>query len=381
MIAGAGRLVQAQGDLGVSLFATGLVALAFNPLRGHLQRGVNRLLYGQRDEPYAVLADLSQRLGMTPLPASVLPTVALTVAGALKLPSVAVALIHGDEARVVAEVGQPTRAAVTLPLVYQSERVGELQLEPQANEARFGAGELKLLEAVAQQASVAAYAVRLTRELQRSREHLVTAREEERRRLRRDLHDGLGPTLASITLKLDAARNLIGRDPAAVAELLCTLRGQTQATLADIRRLVHALRPPTLDQLGLLGALREQVSSCKGNGVRLTFCAPDAPPSPPAAVEVAVYLIVQEALTNAAQHAQAGRCEVVVRLSERLELEVTDDDLGISPTHPAGVGLHSMRERAEELGGSFAVTARPQGGTRMTASLPLPRPEAPGRDG
>lgn len=150
VVGGLGRLLAAQDDVALSLLATGLTAVAFSPLQERLQRFVNRLLYGQWNEPYAVLSDLSQRLGLTPLPASVLPTVARTVAQALKLPYVAVALIQGDETRVVAEAGKPVWEAVTLPLVYQSERVGELRLEPRVNEAHFGAGELKLLRTVAQ---------------------------------------------------------------------------------------------------------------------------------------------------------------------------------------------------------------------------------------
>jgi len=381
VVGGLGRLLAVQDDVALSLLATGLIAVAFSPLRERLQRAVNRLLYGGRGEPYAVLTDLSQRLGMTLLSASVLPTMTQTIAHALKLPYVAVVLEHGADPHVVAETGKPTHEPLRLPLIYQTERVGELRLEPRVNETRFGVDELKLLKAIAQQASVAAYAVRLTNELQRSRERLVTTREEERRRLRRDLHDGLGPTLASITLKLDAARNLIHKNPVAADDLLRTLKAQTQAAIGDIRQLVYALRPPALDELGLLGALQEQVRKYEGGGLFVTFRAPDALPLLSAAVEVAAYRVVQEALANVLHHAQASRCEVTVRFAERLELGVTDDGIGISPDYRAGVGLHSMRERAEELGGSFAVTARPQGGTCVTASLPVLEGPGEARDG
>ncbi len=367
-IAAAGVLSMGSNDLLVSLLATGVIALAFQPLRFHLQRGVNRLLYGQRDEPYEVLSDLSQRLGAAPLPASVLPAMTETIARALKLPYVAVALEHTGETRVVAEAGRPTQASVTLPLVYQSERVGELRLGLRVNETRFGVGELKLLRAVAQQASVAAYALRLTGDLQHSRVQLVTTREEERRRLRRDLHDGLGPTLASIIMKLDAARNLAHRDPDAADALLAALK--TQGTLADIRQLVYALRPPALDELGLLGALQEQVRKHEGGGLDIFFDAPDTLPALPAAVEVAAYRIVQEALANVLNHAQARRVRVVLRLDAALELEVSDDGVGISPGYRLGVGLHSMRERAEELGGSFSAAPGLGGGVCVRASLP-----------
>jgi signal transduction histidine kinase len=237
--------------------------------------------------------------------------------------------------------------------------------------------------------------LRLTAELQRSRERLVTTREEERRRLRRDLHDGLGPTVASLALKLDAARKLVRRKPEDAEDLLSRLKDQTQDTVVEVRRLVYDLRPPALDDLGLVAAIRQQAEShgfvVEGSSGEtenevaaedgLIFASIEAPedlPSLSAAVEVAAYRIAQEALTNIARHAHAKRCRVrlsVDRAGGALTLEVRDDGVGMPEGRRAGVGLSSMRERAEELGGRCEVEPEPEGGTRVLARLPLPTSE------
>ncbi len=227
---------------------------------------------------------------------------------------------------------------------------------------------------MARQAGVAVHAVRLTADLQRSRERLVTAREEERRRLRRDLHDGLGPTLGSLPMKLDVADDLVEEDPAAARELLRGLKSQARSAVADIRRLVYELRPPALDDLGLVGAVREVAAQHGADGLRASVEAPKMLPPLPAAVEVAAYRIAQEALTNVVRHSGAAECAVRLALGEEcgtLRLEIEDDGIGIGEDRGTGVGLHSMRERAEELGGECVVESPPGGGTRVSASLPI----------
>jgi len=209
-----GSLFHIVDDLPISLVATGVVAVLFQPLRERLQRTVNRLMYGERDEPYAVLSRLGRRLEATLAPEAILPTVVETVAQALKLPYAAVILNSPDGPATVAGQGRPAGELLVLPLVYQGEPLGELRVAARASGESFSPADRHLLEDVAHQAGIAAHAVRLTADLQRSRERLVAAREEERRRMRQDLHDGLGPSLASLTLKLDAARNLVDRDPA-----------------------------------------------------------------------------------------------------------------------------------------------------------------------
>ncbi len=380
VVGGLGTLLQARGNLLISILAAGLVAVIFAPLRDRLQRGVNRLMYGERDDPYVVLSRLGQRLEATLEPGAVLPAVAETVAQALRLPYAAIEVKENGERdgfTVAAAWGSPVDSAVRLPLVYQHEAVGQLVLAPRAPKEAFGLADRRLLDDLARQAGIAAHAVLLTADLQRARERLVAAREEERRRLRRDLHDGLGPQLSSQALTIDAVRALMRRDPDAAEALLLDLKAQAQDAVADIRRLVYALRPPALDDLGLLGALRETAAQYGQNGLRVSVEAPEELPSLPAAVEVAAYRIAQEALTNVVRHAEARGCVVSLELDDAsaLRLEIRDDGRGLPDARAggrAGVGLSSMRERAAELGGSLVAGALPEGGTAVRVVLPLP---------
>jgi signal transduction histidine kinase len=400
-----GSVFHTGSNLAISLLATGLIAVLFQSLRGLLQRGVNRLFYGQRDEPYRVISRLGQRLEATLAPDAVLSVIVETVAQALKLPYAAITLksisatnsvlagsvqgspLKQDEefaiaASYVSKVGgASTRdmllhrpdSLLHLPLLYQSEQIGELLFAARARGESFTPADRRLLDDLARQVGVAVHAARLTADLQQSRERLVTAREEERRRLRRDLHDGLGPVLASITLKLDATRNLLTRNPSAADALLVDLKKQTQSAVADIRRLVYELRPPSLDELGLIQALREQAEQYLYEGLRITIDAPEPLPPLPAAVEVAAYRIVQEAMTNVVRHAQAHTCTIHFALDHGLDVEMCDDGRGIPAGQRAGVGLTSIRERVAELAGRCEIEAVPAGGTRLHVRLPLPK--------
>jgi len=383
VVGGLGVLLQASGSVALSLLGVGMVAMVVQPVRDRLQRAVNRLMYGERDDPYAVLSRLRQRLEATLAPEAVLPAIVETVAQALKLPRAAIALKEENGFKIVAvSPVQPLASASpiqdtgdageVLPLIYQGEIVGQFIFSPRAPGETFTVAERRLLEDIAHQAGVAVHAVRLTADLQHSRERLVTAREEERRRLRRDLHDGLGPHLASQSFKLEAARDSVRNNPDKAEALLNDLIGKTQNTIGDIRRLVYALRPPALDELGLIAAVREHAAQCELNGVRITVVAPDHLPSLPAAVEVATYRIVQEALTNVVRHAQAQMCTISIELKNgALSLQISDDGIGMSRDHHRGVGLSSMRERAEELGGQCVIEPTLDGGTRVKAELPF----------
>ncbi|WP_173380715.1 GAF domain-containing sensor histidine kinase, partial [Nitrolancea hollandica] len=369
----------------ISLAATALVAVLFQPLRERLQRGVNRIFYGERDDPYAALSRLGQRLEGTLAPDAVLPAIVTTVTETLNVPYAAIILQDGTQPAAVS--GTPAGTPLRLPLVYQGEPAGELLVAPRAADESFSSADLRLLEDLTRQAGVAVHAVQLyartvqlATDLQHSRERLITAREEERRRLRRDLHDGLGPQLASLTLKLETARNRLGADPVADA-LLTDLTTQTRAAIADIRRLVYALRPPALDELGLVFALRESAAQYSGDsGLHITVEAPAHLPPLPAAVEVAAFRIAQEAMTNVARHAMARSAILSLTLDDTagaLCLELRDDGRGIAPDHGIGVGLASMRERAEELGGTWSIEPVPTGGTRIVARLPYRLPGVP----
>jgi len=381
-----GTVLQAQGNFIISLLATGLVAVLFHPLRDRFQRSINHLMYGERDDPYKVISRLGQRLETTLAPEAILPTIVETVAQALKLPYAAITVKQDGEFASAASYGRASGELTHLPLVYQTEQIGELRLSSRAPGETFSSVDRVLLDDLARQAGIAVHAVclttdlqRLTEELQHSRTQLVTAREEERRRLRRDLHDGLGSVLASLNWRAGAIRTLLARDPVAADTLVVEQQHTIQAAIADIRRLVYDLRPPALDELGLVGAMRERAAQQTtpaerddAQGLCIDVVAPDHLPALPAAVEVAAYRIMQEALANVTHHAHAHCCSICLECSEEsLQIEVTDDGIGLPPGYHAGVGLLSMRERAEELGGTCEVSQAPGGGTRVRACLPL----------
>ena len=210
-------------------------------------------------------------------------------------------------------------------------------------------------------------------ELQRSRENLVNTREEERRRLRRDLHDGVGPQLAALMLQLETASDLVSENHEASA-LMAKLSKRASQIVSDVRRSVHAIRPPALDELGLVEALREEASKYSPAGLRVSVEYSEELSDLPAAVEVACYRIVQEALANVVRHARASKCSIGIRLDEEAEaliVEVQDDGRGIKDEDRAGVGMISMRERTEELGGRCTVKAMAGGGTLIRALLPF----------
>jgi two-component system, NarL family, sensor kinase len=247
-----------------------------------------------------------------------------------------------------------------------------------SGETGFRSDELRLLEDLGRQAGTAINAIRLRDDLARSRERLVVAREEERRRLRRDLHDGLGPSLAAIGLRAEASAATLGSDPAGARHLLDELGGDVRVALTDVRRLVDGLRPPALDELGLVEAVRQQAARLEGDGsAGAPTISVDADPQPlpalTAAVEVAAYRIAVEAVTNVVRHAGATTCRVLFDATGggALSLEIVDDGRGLPSGVVPGVGLESMRERADELGGTIVVEAAEGGGTSVIARLPL----------
>lgn len=256
-----------------------------------------------------------------------------------------------------------------IPLAYRDEALGVLRASARQPHERLSVDDLRLLTDLAQQVGITMHAAQLSAALQNSREQIVLAREEERRRIRRNLHDGLGPTLASLRLQLSALRHTVGGNPDA-ERLIDDLRGDVRAATAEIRRLVYDLRPPMLDEFGLLGALRNLgVSS---DGLSRSIEAPEQLPPLPAAVEVAIYRIAAEALHNVARHAQGTRCTIRLEVDiSRLTLTVTDDGCGLPATYLPGVGHSSMHERATELGSSLSIAPASERGTCVAATFPL----------
>ena len=360
VVAGLGRLAADAVSGPVAVVIAALIAL---PLRDALQRQANQLVYGYRDNPYGAFVRLGQRLADAAASADVLPAVARTVREALRVPYVAV--VRGEQTEAVA--GTPGHGQrEEFALIFANETIGTLIAESREDEP-FTAAERELLQGIARQVAAAAHAVSLTTDLLRSRERLVAATEEERRRLRRDLHDGLGPALAGVVLGLQLAKGRLDRDPSSVRERLDVLTAQTQQAVAEVRRLVYGLRPPALDELGLLGALDEQARTLGP----ITVHGPDTPLALPAAVEVVAYRIAVEAMTNVVRHAHASTCSVRVRLDGALHLEIADDGVGLPEGYRAGVGITSMRERAAELGGSCTIEPGTPHGTLVRVRVPV----------
>ena len=376
------KLLRVQNNSIIPFLATGLVAVMFQPLRQRLQGLVNRMMYGERDDPFSVISQLNAKLEAAIQPEVVLPTLVETVAQALKLPFVAIEIGNPEAVEVVAKTGQPQQDYENFPLTHQSEVIGNLVVACRGPGESFNDSELKLLWNIARQAGAAVHAVQLTADLRRSRQRLVTAREEERRRLRRDLHDGLGPVLASQSLKIAAASQLLEADPAKAKQLLEEIDSQNEATLEEIRELVYALRPPALDELGLAGAIRDfsaglSLNANSSTELQIDILEPNGELPPlPAAIEVAAYRIVTEALTNVSRHSNAHHCEVYLNIetinaSRFFLLEIADDGEGLPLKRKPSVGMTSMRERAEEIGGNVQIESKNDRGTRVSARLPL----------
>lgn len=371
-------LVKGLSWLPVSVLTVGLIALIFQPLHQRFQRIVNHLMYGERDDPYVVLARLGQQVHSTVAPQAVLTGIVTTVAAALRLPYVAIELEDPDSPPLMAAAsGSPAGSPSSWSLEYQHERIGRLLACPRRGDS-FGAADVRLLADLASQAGVAVHAGRLTGALQQARERLVIAREEERRRLRRDLHDELGATLGALTIKAGAARSFVDTDPSAARKVIREIEQELTLAVSDIRRLVYGLRPPVLDERGLVAAIQDCAEQQPaGLAVQLAVEPEGSLPRLQAAVELAAFRIAQEALTNAGRHSHARRCcirltlEGAVTGGRVLEVVIADDGVGLAGQRRQGVGLASMRERAAELGGTCTVENGPAGGVRVTASLPV----------
>ncbi len=369
-----------------SMLAGGLVALLLLPLAVALQRTLRRAVYGDRDFPHRVVSDL-RRLDPMTAPEEALQETLGLLARRLRLSYAAIDVFPTPSSDAIAtSTGVRRGSPVTIDLVVGGNTLGRLLLEVDPGRDPFGPGDRRLLEDVGSQVGALVQAVSINRELQRSRQHLITAREEERRRIRRDLHDGLGPSLATLAMRLETAHDLIADDPDEAAALVARLSEQARDEIAEVRRLVDGLRPPALDQFGLVAALRhradeDSVIARHPGSERMSWSvdADDDVEPLSAAVEVAAYLIVVEAVTNAHRHSGAETCDVRLRRDrDALCIRISDTGRGLAASRTPGVGLSSMTERAEELGGTCTVRSTAGSGTVVDVVLPLGEPGSEG---
>jgi signal transduction histidine kinase len=345
-------------NTGAQALVAALCATVYHPTCVILRGVVDQLLFGERPDPLGAASAVAGRIGADPVvalrairEALVIPYAAVTVDGAT-----------------LASSGTETTHTRTLDL----DGAGELVVGLRPGDLSFSRGDEQVLRLTVPLLAQTLRARALAEDLIESRGQTIAAVAEERRRLRRELHDGLGPRLSGVAFTSDAARNLIRSDPAAAEQLVAQLRADTVAAIEEIRRMVYAMRPPALDELGLVPALRQQAVGLRnrdGDPVAVHVTAPEEFPDLPAAVEVAAYRIVTEALTNVARHSTSASASVRLDPApDGLHLEVTDR--GRSGAWRAGVGLASMRERATELGGTLEAGPGPAGG-RVAALLPL----------
>jgi signal transduction histidine kinase len=367
-----------------SLVASVVVAFALSPARDLLSRQVERRLYGSRRRPAEALALVGAGLAGAGAPpatdaVATLSAAASAIGSGLRLASVRISvdgeppLLAGWDAAAAASVESGASRfrpddLVEFPLTAFGETVGHLSVATAPGDT-LTAADTALMRQISPQVALLAHAVRAAAAVQRSRENIVNAREEERMRLRRDLHDGLGPALVGLALEADAATALAASDAVRAGELTARVAAGLRGMVSDVRSVVEGLRPPDIDQLGLAAALEERARALSVAGVAVTIeCEPLAL-SP--AAEVAVYRVVAEAVTNVARHARAASCHI--RVSDTAGLivvEVDDDGRGFDPDAArGGVGVGSMRARAEEIGGTLTISSGPTG-TRVRAVLP-----------
>ncbi|UDF12400.1 histidine kinase [Antiquaquibacter oligotrophicus] len=362
------------------LVALLIVVVAYAPLRDRLFRAASRLVNGRRDDPYAVVSELAGRLEQAGGTRDQLTELARSIASAFASGFVRVELDRPDGTVITSEVGTPAAHTASLPLEHDGKHIGRILMQ-EGRRPAISPRDRRLLSDLVRLAAAAILNAELNRELQAIREGLVTAREEERSRLRRELHDGLGPLLGGIRLRLETSRNLIEKQPEKSLSVLDTAIDESSEVIAEIRRLVHDLRPPALDDLGLARAVEQQADRLSGGDLAISVSVPSPIEPLSAAVEVAAYRIASEALTNVVKHAGATAAVVrLIRTDAALVVEIEDDGIGISATSVAGVGTVSLRSRATELGGSVELSEAQPGADRpgvlVRATLPLPVPAA-----
>jgi signal transduction histidine kinase len=388
IVVGVGEAIgtSAKPNLGLSILATALVAVAYRPARARIQRVANGIVYGPRATPYEVLARFSDRVAGTYASEDVLTGMARILAEGTGATRASVWLRLGGELRPAASWPAGDTPAPgsdrTVPVRHHGEILGALSAGRPSGEA-FTPAEEKLLEDLASQAGQVLRNVRLTEELRArldeisikaaelraSRQRIVAAQDEERRRLERNIHDGAQQHLVALAVKLRLARNLVSKDAARSRALLIELQGEAAEALETLRGLARGIYPPLLAEGGLLAALTAQSRKV---GVHTSIDA-DGIGRYPSEVEAAIYFCCLEALQNVAKYASALAASVKLHESAgALQFSVTDDGVGFDPeaVRP-GVGLQNMRDRVEALGGRLEVTSSAGRGTSVSGWVPL----------
>ncbi|MDH4146040.1 MAG: histidine kinase [Acidimicrobiia bacterium] len=346
--------------------ATAVVAVAVLPARDRLARLIGRFVYGDRANTGQIVAEIARAATSAASARHLLVDAVEQLRAGTGLRS-ATLEIAGHDAVSVGRPADARHAVIDIDLIHRGEAAGHLRLCGDDTDELDPITQTTAAE-VAPHLALLADAYRSDADLHHARARLVQGREEERRRLRRDLHDGLGPILTGAAFSADAATNLIASDPGGAAELVAATRHDITTALDEIRRIVEDLRPPALDELGLSGAIRQHAHRFPALTITVNETTDLGPL--PAATEVAAYRIATEALTNTARHADAT--SATVDISHNGQLCVTISDNGTAHTKPwtPGVGLHSMHQRAAELGGTFHAGPNPDGGHCITAQLP-----------
>jgi two-component system, NarL family, sensor kinase len=336
-----------------------VIAFAFNPARVRLQRLVDRAVYGARRDPVAAVSAVGQRLAGDDLGG-----VADALRESLRLSYVAMERKDGS----IVESGERMATLQTWPLTYDAEPVGKLIVGPRHGEHRLSRADQNVIDLLAAPLAIVLHAQALTEDLKVSRERVIDAAEEERARLRRELHDSLGPLLTGAAFKADGIALAAQSRPGRAESLAIELADQLRQSVEGVRQLAYGLRPAALDELGLVGALREEGS--RYGPVKVIIQAPESMPALPSSIEVAAYRIAAEALTNVVRHSDAKLASVRLAADDGvLEMIITDDGSSIAPWSP-GLGLASIKTRASEVGGACEAGPTAEGG-RVVAVLPL----------
>ncbi len=377
-----------------AFLAAGVVAFGFQPIRLAIQSAVNRLMFGQRDDPYAVLSYLGQQIETTLQPVNAMPVMVETIACSLRLPYAAVSLNQDGKQQMAAVWGNEQPNTIQIPLVYANQRIGALIVAERKPGEGFNMADRHLFRDLAPHVASAAHALLLSTDLERSRLEAVTAREEARRRLGGDLHDGVVQRLTGLLRRIEVMENTLKQDPPAAQLRISEIKSEAHAIIDEIRQLAYTLHPSDLELLGLLGALREritQVNDSSAAGLKVEFHTEGSFEALPAAIETAIYYITLEALTNVQRHSEACHCSISLQQTvpdagqfpmfarQMLTLEIMDDGKGLElpsrsltkSAEPGGLGMITMQARAAEVGGTCQVESRPGQGTRILVRIPL----------